>query len=89
MTAQQLVMEGLVLMLIGMGTVFAFLTLLVWAMRCMSALLGRLPATQPVMDAPAPPAPPPDAVLQAVIAAALHQHRQRRGNAAATDQQRK
>ena len=38
-----LIMEGLTLMLAGMGTVFVFLTTLVVAMTLMSRLVGKVP----------------------------------------------
>ncbi len=37
-----LVASGLQLMLVGMGTVFVFLSLLVFAVRLMSGVVGRL-----------------------------------------------
>jgi len=42
MVDQGLVDQGLTLMLVGMGTVFVFLTTLVFAMTSMSALARRL-----------------------------------------------
>ena len=39
---QGLVDQGLTLMLVGMGTVFVFLTALVFAMTSMSAIVRRL-----------------------------------------------
>ncbi len=57
---------GVELMLVGMGTVFVFLTLLVVATTAMSAAIQRfLPA-----DAASPEE-------LAAITAAVHQHRQR------------
>ncbi len=57
---------GVELMLVGMGTVFVFLTLLVLAMRAMSALVQRY---LPNHDA--------NAEELAAIASAVHQYRQR------------
>lgn len=69
--------EGINLMLIGMGTVFLFLTLLVFCVQIMSRLIGRyFPEAAPV---PAP-APAPDRRQEEVLAAvsaAVHHHRQR------------
>lgn len=66
-------------MLLGMGTVFVFLTLLVYLTSLMSSAVTRLvPAAPP---APAPPDPLPaaaDATLLAVVSAAIHAHRSRR-----------
>ena len=66
-----LVSEGLNLALYGMGTVFAFLTLLVWATMLMSWLVAQqetaVVATLPVDSA--------DARTMAAIAAAIHRHR--------------
>jgi oxaloacetate decarboxylase gamma subunit len=62
--------EGLTLMLVGMGTVFAFLTVLVGAMSLMSRLAMRF---QP--DA----LPPGDADEEiAAITAAIAAHRRKR-----------
>lgn len=57
---------GVELMLVGMGTVFVFLTLLVLAMTAMSALIQRY---LPDYDA--------NAEELAAIASAVHRHRQR------------
>ena len=69
--------QGLELMLIGMGTVFSFLTLLVFATRAMSFLAQRIQpavlieehATALVRDGA------PSAEVVAAISAALHEHR--------------
>ena len=58
--------EGVMLMLVGMGTVFVFLTLLVIMMSVMAQLIQRLTPT------------PEDGVSEeevAAIAAAIAQHR--------------
>ncbi|HEX5786546.1 MAG TPA: OadG family protein [Woeseiaceae bacterium] len=68
-----LLQQGFVLMLIGMGTVFAFLTLLVAAMNLMARAVARLP-TAPARGGPRGD---DDAAQTAAIAAALHQHRRR------------
>ena len=39
---QGLIYQGTILMLVGMGTVFVFLTLLVIAMSAMARIVGRL-----------------------------------------------
>ena len=70
--------QGLDLMLYGMGTVFVFLTVLVFATRAMSALVGRFePEPAPVAAQP-PRAAAADEQLLAVISAAIHAHRQSR-----------
>ncbi|EPL62093.1 MULTISPECIES: OadG family protein [Pseudomonadaceae] len=82
MTPSQLLLEGVELMLFGVGFVYAFLVLLILCIRLMSYLAGRF------VSAPAPqaaPAPVPvcgaetDADTLAAIQAAIHQHRARRG----------
>ncbi len=66
-----LIEEGLALMLVGMGTVFVFLTLLVASMSAMSAAVARF----------APPTLPPgqssseDPAVVAAIVAAVDLHR--------------
>lgn len=85
MTSGQLLMEGVELMLFGMGFVFAFLVLLIGAIRTMSQLIDHFApaAVQPVAahavkPRPAPSAEP-DVELLAAIQAAIHLHRVRRG----------
>jgi oxaloacetate decarboxylase gamma subunit len=63
----ELINEGLTLMLAGMGTVFVFLTVLVIAMTLMSRLVSRF---QPAKDA----ASAGDDEI-AAIAAAITEHR--------------
>ncbi len=86
MSSGPLLLEGVELMLIGMGSVFTFLVLLIVSIRVMSWLLGHLaPAVaQPTAairtSTPQPaPAHQPDGELLAAIQAAIHQHRARRG----------
>ena len=62
--------QGLTLMLVGMGTVFVFLTLLVAATSLMSALTARL------LPAPVAESPVSDEEV-AAISAAINRYRQR------------
>lgn len=72
-----LVLQGLELMLLGMGIVFGFLTLLVFTLRGMSLLADRLDnsqvTTQPVAEAPIDVSD--DRQLVAVISAAVARYR--------------
>ncbi|MGB0663573.1 MAG: OadG family protein [Pontibacterium sp.] len=74
-----IVSEGLNLMVFGMGFVFVFLTLLVFVTTGMSAFVSRFfPAPAPVPAKKAAPAPTKSAnddQLVAVISAAVHQYR--------------
>jgi oxaloacetate decarboxylase (Na+ extruding) subunit gamma len=56
MTPSQLLLEGVELMLFGMGSVFIFLVLLIFSIRLMARLLERFaaPAPQRVATASAP-----------------------------------
>ena len=73
-----LITSGLELTLIGMGMVFAFLTLLVIVTTLMSRIVNKLtPAQPPGLVAPSPSAVIDDELF-AVIAEALRQHRSRR-----------
>ncbi len=73
----ELMSRGVELMLVGMGIVFLFLTMLVVAINMMSSLVQRF-----FPDAPAPTAGATAAVssgidksIIAAITAAVHQHR--------------
>lgn len=75
--------SGIELMFIGMGAVFAFLTLLVWVTNTMSRLVMRFEPVKPVVTTsqtiPSPTGKSAtDAELTAVISAAIKMHRDRR-----------
>ncbi|RLQ22674.1 oxaloacetate decarboxylase [Seongchinamella sediminis] len=78
---QDIVAQGVELMLFGMGTVVVFLALLVVATSVMSAVVGRFfPEAPPAPAAEgkaAPGAVSPDAEIVAAITAAVHRHRNR------------
>lgn len=83
MEPQELISHSVELMLLGMGTVFTFLTLLVLCTHLMSRILQRLaPEAPPSESAPASAGPgaagTPDARLRAAIIAAIHAHRAKR-----------
>ena len=82
MNSSDLLIEGVELMLLGMGSVFAFLIILVFVTGIMSRLIDRYfpeaaPVAKPVRKAPAAAAAV-DTELLAVIGAAVKQHRSRR-----------
>ena len=83
MTPTELLLEGVELMLIGMGCVLAFLTLLIYAIRGMSILIERFVPTPvraaPVVRKQTAVAAPVDPLVIAAIQAAIHQHRAKRG----------
>ena len=73
-----LIGEGIELMLYGMGTVVVFLTLLVFVTAGMSALVRRffpLPPEPAAVTTSIAAQPDADSKVMAVIAAALHRHR--------------
>ena len=80
MDTEQLLSDALTLMLLGMGTVFTFLTILVFVTAFMSIAVNRIAPLKTV--ALAPPAttsdPAAEQSLLAVITAAIHLHRSRR-----------
>lgn len=82
MNPETLVSEALVLMMLGMGTVFLFLTLLVLVTGCMSALVMRYPgAGEPGGDPPATPAGQVTSDSRrrlAAVTAAVHFHHRSR-----------
>ncbi len=84
MTPSQLLLEGVDLMLMGMGSVFFFLALLVISIRLMARAIERFAPAAPAraIATPAPvkvggDMPGPDVI--AAIQSAIHQHRARRG----------
>ncbi|MDX1298362.1 MAG: OadG family transporter subunit [Pseudomonas sp.] len=83
MTPSELLLEGVELMLFGLGFVFLFLVLLVLVIRVMSWVIGQVAAKTPtpisVPLAVKPAANEPSADVLAAIQSAIHQHRARRG----------
>ena len=69
----ELLSQGLTLMLVGMGTVFVFLTVLVIAMTLMSAILVKLH----VIEAPPETSAGVTAEEVAAITAAITAHRKK------------
>ena len=69
----ELINEGLTLMLAGMGTVFVFLTVLVIAMTLMSRLVSRFQPAQNAANAANAANAGDDEI--AAIAAAITEHR--------------
>ncbi len=76
---EEILQQGVDLMLFGMGTVFVFLTVLVIATTIMSGIVSRLfpDAVKPLPAAAAPPKAGVDPKLQAIIKAAIEKHRSR------------
>lgn len=74
-----LLLDAAILMLVGMGVVFGFLMLLVWAVQVMSRLVRHTasPATTPVASSQ-PEAISP-AVVAAISSAIEHHHKQHKG----------
>ncbi|MEK9648276.1 MAG: OadG family transporter subunit [Gammaproteobacteria bacterium] len=78
MSSGELISEGFSLMLLGMGTVFVFLTILVIVTAIMSALVQKYGAAQPAdLVSPGAAGQLDEATLLAVISAAIHAHRSR------------
>lgn len=82
MQSTDLMTEGFYLMLMGMGFVFAFLTLLVIATTLMSKIILRFSKPEPVAipknKVAASPNQGQSPDLIAAISAAIHLHRQRK-----------
>jgi len=71
-----LLIQGIELMLLGMGIVFGFLTILVFTLRGMSRLADRLDGTPaPALAAPEPIDVSDNRQLVAVITAAVARYR--------------
>jgi oxaloacetate decarboxylase gamma subunit len=69
--------DGLWLTVLGMGTVFGFLLLLIGAVTLLSAVLKRVEdaAAEPAPAARRAPQAQPEIAVVAAIAHAAHQHR--------------
>ena len=82
MPTSELMIEGLTLMVFGMGFVFTFLTLLVFATKAMSATVLRIAPVEQVVSMPPVTMISPsqnvanDPQLMAVLSAAVHRYRQ-------------
>ena len=74
-----LLLEGVRLMLLGMGSVFIFLMMLVFSMKLMSLLAQLLAPAEPLPETPQSQLPAADANLVAVISAAIAVYRGKRG----------
>ena len=70
-----LLIQGSELMLLGMGIVFGFLTVLVFTLRGMSLLAARLDTTPPGQATPEPISVTDNRRLIAVISAAVAHYR--------------
>ncbi|MFC3606175.1 OadG family protein [Stutzerimonas tarimensis] len=78
MTSGDLLLQGVELMLFGMGFVFVFLIVLIYCVRLMSFVVGRLEPAPAVAAAPAAANGVDDDTITA-IRIALQRHRARRG----------
>lgn len=74
----ELMSSGIELMIVGMGIVFLFLTMLVYAIQLMSVLVQRFFPEAPPASVMVRPVSnnTPDKATVAVITAAVHQYRQ-------------
>jgi len=83
MTPSELLLEGVELMLFGLGFVFLFLILLVLVIRMMSWVIERLAVKAPIPTsvplAVKPASHEPSADVLVAIQSAIRQHRARRG----------
>ena len=80
MTPSELLLEGVELMLFGLGSVFVFLILLIACIRLMSVVIARFDSAPTAQLASSEPAVAEvDADVIKAIQTAIHQHRARRG----------
>lgn len=77
METSELISEGLNLMLLGMGTVFVFLTILVFVTTLMSSLVQKYATIEPTKEKPTGAAIDEQRLI-AVISAAIHAHRSKK-----------
>ena len=80
MPVADLLMQGIELMVLGMGIVFSFLVLLVFVMQGMSWLAHRIGGEELYLEEPGPSAdsvPAAEADLIAAIGAAVYRYRAR------------
>ena len=76
---EELLQQGVQLMLYGMGTVFVFLSILVFGTSLMSAIIARFNDEDPTVVGEPPPSPSTtdNNQLLAAISAAIHAYRSR------------
>lgn len=75
---QEIVQQGIDLMVFGMGTVFVFLTTLVIVTVSMSSVMSRFfPEAEQPLTPPVAPASKVDDRTLAIIKSAIEQHRKR------------
>lgn len=74
-----LLLDAAVLMLVGMGVVFGFLMLLVWAVQIMSGLVRTAAEPLAAATASSQPGGISPAVVAAISAAIEHHHKQQKG----------
>ncbi len=66
-----MLLQGLVLMVVGMGVVYAFLYLMVLIMRLISLVVPRFNHLLPDAPAPSPPRPDPRAAADGDVPVAI------------------
>jgi len=71
----ELLTSGIELMMVGMGIVFVFLAMLVFAIKLMSSMILRYFPDAPAQGRPRAGAAIPDTQLIAAISTAVHRYR--------------
>jgi len=77
MSETPIILEGVTLMLLGMGFVFFFLVLLVGATRLLSSVAVRFQPTEAPKAVPSRTDSSSDDTVVAALSAALHHHKQK------------